>query len=45
MFIKFHQKEGMKGTVLIAQEEVNGNVAGSETGKDEWKNDIQCQDQ
>ena len=29
MFIKFLQKEGIKGTVLIAQEGVNGTVAGS----------------
>ncbi|MGB1663850.1 MAG: hypothetical protein ACPHFT_05700, partial [Gammaproteobacteria bacterium] len=44
MFIKFLQKEGIKGTVLIAQEGINGTVAGTESGIDDFKNFLKSQD-
>ena len=43
IFTTFLQKEDIKGTVLIAREGVNGTVAGSESGIDEFKNFLQSQ--
>ena len=43
-FTKFLQKESIKGTVLLAQEGVNGTVAGTEAGIEEFKNFLQSQD-
>ena len=43
-FTKFLQKESIKGTVLLAQEGVNGTVAGTEAGIEEFKNFLQSQE-
>ena len=37
-FLEFLKKEGIKGTVLLAHEGVNGTLAGSDAGIDRFKN-------
>ena len=44
MFINFLKKEDIKGTVLLACEGINGTVAGSESGIENFKNFLKSND-